>query len=265
LYHYTDVLAVHSILKSRTIWLTDIRFLNDKEEHREGLEIFEKSLSEIDVDRKYEAKAIDAIRKNLIKAEAFDMNLNPLYIFSLSAKKDQLSQWRAYGSYAIEFDTELLCKNVKIPAPCIYKVDEKIERSTKKVKKAVEVIAEEMEKNGGDLGPCGHNSLVDLMHDAARFKHDGFKEEGETRLIIPQDDLCEIHYRAKDGMLTPYIEIKLPLECIRSIQLGPMGNQELAYISMFGFAKQIEHNWRTETSNMGYLLQVEKSPIPYRV
>ena len=53
LYHYTDVHAVHSILKTKKIRLTDIRFLNDKAELLEGLTVLEETLlNEIDSDLK---------------------------------------------------------------------------------------------------------------------------------------------------------------------------------------------------------------------
>lgn len=265
LYHYTDVQAVHSILKTRTIRLTDIRFLNDKEELLEGLSVLNETLlNEIDTNLKYKEEAANVIHHSLINVETSNNDLNPLYVFSLSSEKNQLSQWRAYGSYAIEFDTEQLRENVNILAPCIYDLNEKIRRSTIEVKKSVTVIAKEMEKYEGSLGPCGYDSMIYLMHDAATFKHDGFIEEKESRIIVPESDLYEIQYRPRNGILIPYIEIKLPLDCIKSIQLGPMENQDLAYISMCNFANQIERDWKIETSNIEYWLNVEKSLIPYR-
>jgi hypothetical protein len=265
LYHYTDVQAVHSILKTRKIRLTDIRFLNDKEELLEGLSVLEETLlKEINIDLKYKNEAASVIHHSLINAETSNNDLNPLYVFSLSSEKDQLSQWRAYGSYAIEFDEELLRENVSILARCIYDLNEKIIRSTSEVKKSVSVIAEEMEKHEGSLGPYGYDSMIYLMYDAATFKHDGFIEENESRIIVPDDDRHETQYRPRNGMLIPYIEIELPLDCIKSIQLGPMENQDLAYISMLDFAKKIERDWQCDTSNIEYWLQVEKSLIPYR-
>lgn len=265
LYHYTDAHAVHSILKTRKIRLTDIRFLNDKEELLEGLKTLEETLlNEIDSDLKYAEDAANMIHHSLINIETSNNDLNPLYVFSLSSEKDQLSQWRAYGAYALEFDEELLRDHVEILAPCIYNPNEKIKRSTSEVKKSVTVIATEMEKHGGTLGPRGYDSMVYLMHDAATFKHAGFIEENESRIIVPQDDKYEIQYRPRNGMLIPYIEIEIPLDCIKSIQLGPIKDQELAFVSMSDFASQIEREWQNETSNIEFWLKVEKSLIPYR-
>ncbi|MEJ1378146.1 MAG: DUF2971 domain-containing protein [Candidatus Sedimenticola sp. (ex Thyasira tokunagai)] len=265
LYHYTDLHAVHSILKNKTIRLTDIRFLNDTEELRDGLTTLEETLlNSISTNLKYKENAVNAIQHSLINVESSGNELEPLFVFSLSSTKDQLSQWRAYGSYAIGFDRDRLLENVKILSPCIYDFNEKIQRSISEVEKAVIVIAKEMEKYEGRLGPHGLDSMIYLMYDAASFKHDGFNEERESRIIMPADDVSDTKYRPKNGMLIPYIEIELPLDCIKSIQIGPMANQELAYISMRDFVSQIERDWQIEISNIEYELTVEKSLIPYR-
>lgn len=265
LYHYTDAHAVHSILKTKKIRLTDIRFLNDTAELLEGLSILEDTLiNEIDSDLKYAGEAAKMIHRSLINVETSNNDLNPLYVFSLTSESDQLSQWKAYGPYALEFDEELLREHVEILAPCIYDFNEKIKRSMSEVKKSVNVISEEMEKQGGSIGPNGYDSMIYLMHDAAAFKHAGFIEENESRIIVPQDEKYEIQYLPRNSMLIPYIEIEIPLDCIKSIKLGPMKDQELAFISMSDFASQIEREWQNETSNIEYWLKVKKSPIPYR-
>lgn len=47
LYHYTDLNAVHSILETHKIRMTDIRFLNDKTEYLKGLEILQEASHEV--------------------------------------------------------------------------------------------------------------------------------------------------------------------------------------------------------------------------
>jgi hypothetical protein len=239
--------------------------LNDKEELRDGLLVLEESLiNDVDLDHGYKEAAINAIRLNLVNVETSNNDLDPLYVFSLSAAKDQLSQWRAYGSYAIEFDPDLLKESVRILAPCLYDLHEKIRRSTDEVKKSIAIIAEEMKIYSGNTGPRGYDSMIHLMHDAATFKHDGFSEEKESRIIMPEDASHEVQYRERNGMLVPFIELKIPLDCVKSIQVGPMEQQDLAFTSMAAFAGKIEHNWQDETSNIEYWLNVEKSFIPYR-
>lgn len=46
MYHYTDLNAAKSIIENSTIRLTDIRFLNDKNEFNQGLEILKAAMCE---------------------------------------------------------------------------------------------------------------------------------------------------------------------------------------------------------------------------
>lgn len=267
LYHYTNAQAVYSILNNRSIWLTDIRFLNDTEELHDGLTMLEETLInhvDVDVEHKYKDQAINAIQHSLINTETAGMELEPLFVFSLSSEKDQLSQWRAYGSYAIEFDQEILKDATSNISTCIYDLLEKVQRSTSEVEKSTKIIANEIETNSGSLGPNSIDALIDIVYGAATFKHDGFKEEKESRILMQANDTNPVKYRVKNEILIPYIEIEIPLDCVKSIQVGPMENQDLAYMSMSDYALQVEREWQNETSNIEYWLQVEKSPIPYR-
>jgi hypothetical protein len=65
-------------------------------------------------------------------------------------------------------------------------------------------------------------------------------------------------------MLVPYIEVEISMDCIKSIMVGPVKNQELAYISMQEFVKQKEAMWQDKSGNAEYGLPVIKSEIPYR-
>jgi hypothetical protein len=65
-------------------------------------------------------------------------------------------------------------------------------------------------------------------------------------------------------MLIPYLELPISLDCIKCIHIGPSKEQELAYQSMVSFVQHIEREWRIESGNIEYWLQVETSEIPYR-
>lgn len=64
IYHYTDLNAAKSITENAQIWLTDYRFLNDKEEFTNGHEVLLDALNEYnDYSGKYPQKFIDDIGK----------------------------------------------------------------------------------------------------------------------------------------------------------------------------------------------------------
>lgn len=271
LYHYTNAQAVHSILSKSKIWLTDIRFLNDSQELHDGFSIFFEELKNskqgLFTNTEYKEKAIECIKSMLFEGKSYSADLEPVFVFSLSSTDDQLSQWRAYGAYAIEFDKKILEEYAGKINQCVYDKKEKNGKATVGLTDAISTISKEMATCNGCMGPLSVDALIKLVYDAAYFKHDGFVEENEHRIIQQSeytDYLSNTMYRSKDNMLVPYIEIEIPLDCIKSIQVGPMKNQELAYSSMYDFVKKIEKKWQADTSNIEYNLPVTKSDIPYR-
>lgn len=84
-YHYTSVAACFAILSSRSIWLTDYRFLNDKKELHQGLSSFLAQLP-------------DGRRASFERAFRWHDMWHYQCVFSLSRSPRILSQWRAYAS-----------------------------------------------------------------------------------------------------------------------------------------------------------------------
>jgi hypothetical protein len=110
LYHYTDTNGFFGILKTKKVWATDYKFLNDPSEHFYGRSIVKKVLEElIEENSDIPVKSIYEMRfgSSPIKYETFSRGY---YICSLTEEKDSLEQWRAYGNngkgFAIEFDID---------------------------------------------------------------------------------------------------------------------------------------------------------------
>ncbi len=269
LFHYTNVQAVQSILSTKKIRLTDIRYLNDSQELHDGFSILEKSLKNpqqgLFSNPKNKEKAIKYIKSMLFQGDTYSEDLEPIYIFSLSSTDDLLSQWRAYGTYAIEFDKSVLKEYVGSIKECVYDKKEKEGQATNGLTEAINIMSNEIATCNGCLGPLGTNALIKLVYDAAYFKHDGFSEEKEHRIIKQSEytnNYNTTQYRTKDNLLIPYIEIEISLDCIKSIQVGPMKNQKLAYKSMTEFVSKIENKWQNESVNIEYYLPVNASAIP---
>lgn len=123
LYHYTSKEGFLGIIKNKTLWATEILFMNDSKESKIPFEILLKLLSEeknSDIRKKIE----DA--QNVTKINIFDFykafeGFNT-YVISFSEKQNDLNQWRSYGEngsgFCIEFNTNQLQlaidKNLKI-------------------------------------------------------------------------------------------------------------------------------------------------------
>ncbi len=98
LWHYTSIQGFQAIVASKSIWATDLRFLNDREEFIHTRNIANKvvaAASELDangfLNREFLAKAVTS---------AFDSGPLPnsqVFVASFSASEDQLGQWRGYS------------------------------------------------------------------------------------------------------------------------------------------------------------------------
>ena len=176
-----------------------------------------------------------------------------------------LSQWRSYGSYAIEFDEKILGSEVSSLRECIYKQKAKRETAKLLVTHALADISQEMANNECRGCLASLDALINIMEFAAIFKDEGFYEEQEMRIVAKETEGDDsIKFRQKNNKLIPYVEKEISLDCIKAIHVGPMNDQKLAFTSMAAFVRNIEKNWQVDTANIENELTVIKSPIPYR-
>jgi hypothetical protein len=125
-----------------------------------------------------------------------------------------------------------------------------------------------MAKNKGCLGESALEAVISLSYDAATFKHRGFSEEKESRIVVSSNDSeypGNVKYRPRGDVLIPYIEVPITLDCIKSVTVGPVQNQKMSFASMSEFVHSIEKIWQVDSGNIEYELTVNKSAIPFRV
>lgn len=271
LYHYTDVNAVKSILENKKLWLTDVRFLNDAEEMSEGFNIIIKYLnyqvSKSPNRHELFNSAVEYIKGSIMSREGYGLGRRPVFVSSFSQSGDLLSQWRAYGSYAIEFDAE----EFAFPTiECLYDEDDKYSEATSVSLECALIMAQSMLENDGQLDERGYEAFSNIIGLAARLKHDSFSEELEYRIVQGHDidpdieDGLDVEFRARGNLLVPYVEIQIPVESIKSIMVGPMRDQDLAYASMKAFVEKINHDSFNQEIFSLHDVRVVKSSIPYR-
>jgi Protein of unknown function (DUF2971) len=95
LFHYTTIETFLNITKTNELWLSHASYMNDPNEIKFGIDIIlgilkRKSICEI-VIRTLEKQ------KNIHEEFSLDLKRDLAFIFSLSEKKDQLSQWMQYA------------------------------------------------------------------------------------------------------------------------------------------------------------------------
>ncbi|MGX0890943.1 hypothetical protein AB7M22_002951 [Pseudomonas sp. ADAK2 TE3594] len=169
-----------------------------------------------------------------------------------------MSQWRAYGAYAIEIDSEQWDQHL---TRCQYGLAKAREITFPPIVDAMRSIGRDIRDLAGRVEYRGTEGYMDLIKVVATFKHPGFQEEKEWRLLL--DDRAaetrDTKYRARGDLLIPYIEVGMPLECVTSIQVGPMKYQEMAFQSMKEFVAQVGRE-----KSLKHEIRVEKSSTPYR-
>ena len=99
LYHYTSIEGARGILTSQSIWMSDVRYLNDSQELDKAMKTFLEN--------------VDPKMVQTLSMAIYWGNLTRNHcVFALSSSPNILSQWRAYGDdgqgMAIGFDEKYL-------------------------------------------------------------------------------------------------------------------------------------------------------------
>lgn len=259
LFHYTDLNAVVSILQHRKLWLTDLRYLNDKTEFSHGVSRLLAATTNaphgLFCNPMFAPQAAHVVRTKMEEAGQHGVSFDPIYICSLSRAENLLSQWRGYGQYAIEFDEVLLRQQAPSMLECVY--DSKIQTNLAlgAITDAIQSVSHALDDHGC-IGEGGYDALTRLLTLAATFKDEGFAEEREVRLVF-SDDGRDTKFRVRNNILVPYVELPISLDCVKAVHIGPINERELAEISLRDFCSKIENQWQNESANIEYWLQVK--------
>lgn len=269
MFHYTDASAVRSILETRSLRLTDLRFLNDSTEMQDGLSWFERALKNPNgglwANFEHEQATIAYLQKAFNDQVSFGIAEDPIFVASFCKAPDLLSQWRAYGSYAIEFDPDAMKRSNHQIEGCVYADEEKKQRALKLVTNAVITVSNEMgETETRSAGLNSLNALESIISASATFKNKGFSEEQELRIVRATEDDESLCFREHGGSLVPYLEEAFSPYHIKSIWVGPSPNQELSAEAMRTFVDREVRKWREEFADIEIDVPVSCSSIPFR-
>jgi hypothetical protein len=239
LYHYTNDDGLLGILQTGQLWATGIDFLNDAAEliyARDAvLGMIETRANELSPE--FDEGPADTLRQTAqqfrSKSEFF------LYVAALSEEGDSLSQWRAYGSYAIGFAGDQLVnlkptrtveadKDEEYPGLHVEKVSYGIEEARSSIDNA---LAQMSAPIGGFPGATGwlrmEEHLVPLL---ATIKHPSFSDESEWRVIVgetadwPSSREC---FRVTRFGVAPYVKLSFLPEMVREVVIGPGRHAEV--------------------------------------
>jgi hypothetical protein len=262
LYHYTTAEGLQGIIKTKSIWASDYRFLNDTTEFNYGLsifkDIFDESKKELPSDV---VELIDRLK---------DTSEVALLITSFCECGDRLSQWRGYNGaigYAIGLNSDWLSQSAAVQdfhlVPAIYKAADQRRIIDQKLGLLKKLLEEDAERNRSSWETVKEWWTLLLMTVAA-LKDENFKEEMEWRLVRATDEWpIGICTRAVRSGLVPYLPVKLdaikntpPLSHPRNVGIeriivGPgLSHQQIKAVQALSASKHMRFD-------------VVKSGIPY--
>jgi hypothetical protein len=257
LYHYTDQAGLLGILQSKAAWATHIQYMNDAQEFDHMLSLVRRWMYGQSGDLALHDPELHAMTVALTEAAVVDA-----YVFSLSEKENQLSQWRGYGGsgggFAIGFRAEPLFHRMKQIAgvevgKCVY--DESMQRQLVDdlLTYCAAEIREWRRQSGGTrtLPPYVSEALrtmyTSTIASAAPYlKSPDFYEENEWRVVARTRHPAtgkpigsfELGVRVGATMLRPYVSIALTEDPkkwgneIAEIWVGPTAHQKLAFAAV---------------------------------
>jgi len=261
LYHYTSPVGARGIIEEKSLWATNIHYLNDSKEFGHAREIAVREIAGLRQSRSNAVPLWEHLERWLTS-----VRLQNIHVFSLSTHGDQLSQWRAYcrgGGYALGFSPPELVERMKLHgfyfASCIYD-------TTRQTDLISDCLSLSLNVYDGAIG-AGQDPRDARIKAETQFalnfsilgplcKHPSFEEEGEWRLVAPGVDIRNplLCYKAGSGMLIPYLNCPvdpLPL-CAATVAPGP--EPVLADRSLYGLL------WRNNQPRF----TIAVSQIPYR-
>lgn len=297
LYHYTSPAGMLGMTQYGALWLTNLLYMNDTTEYIWALERIKEKLKlyQVEIDITSENSFTSTIYARCLGAKASIDLANPskevgAFSFSLSQRKDSLSQWRGYcpsGGYAISFyeggnykgsQFSQMIENYGLHiGKCLY-TDNEYETLVSEViinqdpdkflkymddSRLSEAELARSAKRGQGRYETLQNILERILTYAPFIKHHAFKDEEEWRIVAFNNNQILKHlikFREGKNFIIPYLEIplvekdfkhSLPSVQVGEIVVGPTPHMDLAINSC--------NQYRSGLSG-----RITPSEIPYR-
>lgn len=247
-YHYTDLNALISILGKNCITLraTNCLYLNDSNEIIEGIE------------------SIKRVENTNISDSAF----RSYYLTSFSQQPDCLSMWGMYAANgsgcAIGFDLDIISRSFDGFIRCTYgkeDIDNELRNFLNLLRNGVCTFfpanggSATFKKNSGkDLEGMITNQYIATCLGS---KNENYRFEDEIRCFIGNHyNKNEVHFKVKNGMVIPFLNIEIPKDALKSIVIGPTNKSELTIQS-------ITHMLLINEYDLHHI-NLRASKVPYR-
>jgi hypothetical protein len=269
-YHYTTVDTMMKIVESRSIWATNMDYLNDTTEQEHFLALVRGRLPEFLHERgikgpyQFDNREVFDLGKWFTPPDERLPLHNLVFVASFSGEPDSLAQWRSYcpdgNGVAIGFSVAEL-KKARVLDKALKEKDtacyENIEfRAVEYLDKSMidsidSAIAEAIElAEAGDFciglpvtseerRHARFNGI--LRNEACTKKHASFHHENEFRLVVqptaPPESIT-LRFRSTGTTLVPFIVVHFEGRFVEDVVVGPTSNMSLSLQAVRTFFAQ---------------------------
>lgn len=258
-FHYTSPEGLYSILKNRTFRFTDCQFFNDKSEYIYIKQPLLKAIKSISpkLNNTNLIESIDNWFKEDYEVRMSNDNLckQRYYAFCTSLDNDSLNMWNYYvksGKYQgyniglsivrlIEYAKEMGFSDCEMwHGPVLYSSSEQekvLFNLIKKTDNRLREIRNEVSYTDywyGFFQEAQTEIIEDIEFYRLFFKDSAFKDEKEYRFVIKLPEsmkdtsIITSGYQIKEGVLSPYFDLKFDDEILECITVSPMIESDLA-------------------------------------
>ena len=224
LYHYTTFKGLLGILASRTLWASDIRYMNDSAEMKHAADLIKQDVARRIAEGHHNPKLLNQFQYWVGHRITHG---HMLFSASFRSNGNLLSQWRGYSSHgkgvSVGFDPRR-SSPWRSSSPSRSAAASMTRRpSSALIRQVVDAVEAVAEAEGECTDPhrrppeqSYYDSFEevesDLLRIAAILKHPSFQEEEEWRIVSPVlSDLAQAPIRFREGtsMIIPYLEFGL--------------------------------------------------------
>lgn len=256
LYHYTTFTGLLGIVKSRALWASDIRYMNDSAELRHTADLIRAEVRE-----RIEAGHPDSVLLTQFVDWVAHRITNGHLLFGASFRSqgNLLSQWRGYSTpgrgvslgFCPEYILRCAARQRFMIGKCVYEPS----RQRMLIRKVIDAVEQLAARQAAGARTTSERAAfyqeafaeveTDLLRLAAILKHPSFREEKEWRIVSPvitDDGEARILFREGHAMLVPYIEFALGLDPepfdLEHVFLGPTPNVNISMNSLKMFLEK---------------------------
>jgi len=225
IFHYTNFEGFKGIIETKSIWASDVRYLNDYMEVENGKRWI-RHLIKIFYDEFGRFRGSTELLRALTQ---FVDQETTCFAACFCQHPDQLSQWRGYGQsrpgIAVGFDPSRLTTTTGLPLLSVnYDDDAGIRAIEQAVRRIVGHLKTKSTRT--QVQQRIEGLLEELFFQMVTLKNSSFREEMEFRLVakIENSAVWPVSYRIKGPVFIPYFTLDLSKDwenIVREIWIGP--------------------------------------------